>query len=207
MKKFSKINNTIRVSIFIISFISSIYIVFSLFADPLVSAKPLAYLSLLILFAICVNLGLGILRNFTNFSQNKWVFYTFQWILTIIVPIVLILLIEHPLQKKMMWKVSNQMEPIIKYIDSYSKQNSKLPEKILYNTSKINSFGYFHRDKSYMIKTIISSIDTSGETIYYDSKNKKWYRFHHDQFEYFKNKKIMPENIKNYLWFVVPKGR
>jgi uncharacterized membrane protein YhaH (DUF805 family) len=202
MKKFSKINNNIRITVFIVSFVLAIYIVFSLFSNPLRPTNSSAYIYLLILFAICVNLGLGILRNITNFSQNKWVFYTFQWVLTIVMPIVLILLIEHPLQKKIMWEVSDRMNPVIKYIDSYVKQNSKLPEIIQFDTSKIDSFGYYRKDKSYMVKTIVLSLDADGETIYYDSKDRKWYRFHHDQFAYFKDKKIIPKNIKNYLWFI-----
>ncbi|MFK5880824.1 MAG: hypothetical protein QM482_01310 [Sulfurospirillum sp.] len=199
MKKYLNSKNSIKISIFITSFVLSIVVLFNLFSNPLDSSKSVSYLLLLILFAICVNLGLGILKSFIDFSQNRWVFYTIQWILTFLVPVTLIVLIEHPLQKKIMADVSKSMEPTLNYIKNYKKNSAVLPVNI--QATKEIKLKYYRKGKFYMLATEIYPSKTDKETIYFNSKDNKWYRFHNDQYEYYKDKKIVPPNLKNFIWF------
>ncbi len=190
---------TIKIAIFFISFVISIAVLFNLFSNPLETSKTTSYLALLLFFAICTNLGLDILRNFINFSQKGWVFYIAQWILTFLIPATLIVLIEHPLQKKIMADVSQSMQPTLKYIQDYENNKKILPAKIK-NSDNIK-LRYYKKDKFYMLATDIYPTNSDKETIYFNSKDNKWYRFHSDQYQYYKDKKVVPPNLKEYLWF------
>ncbi len=192
-------SNIIRVAVLIISFVLSIVVLFNLFLNPLSSSKLISYLFLLVLFAICINLGLRILKNFIDFSQNRWVFYVIQWILTLLVPFSLIVLIEHPLQMKIMADVSKNMAPTLIYIKDYEKNNGTLPSNI--KNQEGMKVKYYHNGKFFMLATDIYPNETDKETVYFNSRDNKWYRFHDSQYKYFKDKKIIPPNIKQYLWF------
>ncbi len=199
MKQTLNRKKTIKIAVFVISFVFSIAILFNLFSNPLGASKSLSYTFLLILFAICVNLGLDILRNFVNFSQKGWVFYVAQWILTFLIPASLIVLIEHPLQKRIMFEVSKNMKPVLEYIQTYKNNEGTLPIKIKQkNDIKLK---YYHKGKFYLLATDIYPSNSDKETIYFNSRDNKWYRFYNDQYEYYKDKKIVPPNLKEYLWF------
>jgi len=200
MEQPSNKNSKIKIAVFSISFVLSIAILSNLFSNPLDSSKSISYLFLLVLFAICINLGLSILKDFVNLSQSKWVFYIVRWTLTFIIPISLIVLIEHPLQKKIMADVSKSMKPTLKYIEQYKKDNGILPVSIKENgTTNLN---YYHAGKFYMLSRDIFPTASDKETIYFNSKDNKWYRFHNDQYKYYKDKKVVPPNLKEYIWFV-----
>ncbi len=201
MQKILPKNIIIRKNIFIICLILSAILIINTYITIFPFSQSWAYIILLPLFAICINTGLSLLRYFTDFLKKGFVFYLFQWTLTLILPILLISLMELALQKIIMRDVIIKIEPIISYINKYKKTNNSLPNKIKKTALKIDNFAYYHNNKVYMVKTIVSSVDKRGEVIYFSSKDNHWYRFHKNQFEYFKDKKIMPPNIKQYLWF------
>jgi len=187
--------------IFITSLVLAMVIVANIYLDIFSFSQSLAYIYLLVLFAICVNFGFSLLRFFTNFLKKGIVFYLFQWTLTIVLPVLLISLIELSVQKRIMKDVVSKMTPLIEYVDNYKKSHEKYPKEIKKGISKIDNFSYYHDKNSYMIKIVTSRVDMDGETIYFDSRDRHWYRFHQNQYEYFKDKKVIPPNIKNYLWF------
>lgn len=200
MKKLLSRNKTVKIAIFLTSFVLSIAILFNLFSNPLESSKSISYIFLLVLFAICANLGLDILRNFINFSQRRWVFYTIQWILTFLIPISLVVLIEHPLQKRIMADVSKEMKPTLDYIQTYKNNKGTLPIKIKQkNDIKLR---YYRKGKFYLLATDIYPSNSDKEIIYFNSRDNKWYRFYNDQYDYYKDKKVVPQNLKEYLWFI-----
>ncbi len=188
-------------SIFIVCLILSAVLVFNTYIKIFPFSQSWTYIILLPLFAICINLGLGLLRYYTDFLKKGLIFYLFQWIMTIILPILFISLMELAVQKILMRNVISKMSPIVNYIDNYKVKNNTLPVKIKKNISNIDNFTYYHNNKDYMIKTLVSAIDKKGETIFFNSKDKTWYRFNKNQYDYFKDKKIAPPNIKTYLWF------
>jgi hypothetical protein len=196
--------NSLKVAIFSTSFVFSVALLYYIFSNPLSSEKSTLYLCLLLLFAVCVNLGLDILRNFVNFSQKGWVFYLVQWILTFIVPIALIVLIEHPLQKRIMANVSKEMTPALNFIQNYQKKSGTLPESLDGFVKKEGNLKlrYYKRDKFYILVADIFPDNSDKETVYFSSQDNRWYRFHNDQYEYYKDKKIVPPNLKSYLWFI-----
>ncbi len=187
--------------IFITSLVLATIIVANIYLDIFSFSQSSAYIYLLVLFAICVNFGFSLLRFFTNFLKKGIVFYLFQWTLTIVLPVLLISLIELSVQKKIMKDVVSKMTPLIEYVDNYKKSHNQYPDEIKKDISRIENFFYYHNKNSYMIKTVTSRVDMDGETIYFDSRDRHWYRFHQNQYEYFKDKKVIPPNIKRYIWF------
>ena len=187
--------------VFITCLAFSIVLIINTYFTIFPFSQSLTYILLLPLFAICINIGLGLLRYYTNFLNRGLIFYLFQWTFTIILPILFISLMELALQKIIMRDVIARTAPIISYINNYQKTNNALPDKIKKSISKIDNFTYYHNNKVFMLKTIRYGIDKEGEVIYYNSKDKTWYRFHKNQYDYFKDKKIAPPNIKTYLWF------
>ncbi len=192
---------SLTLKILILSFIISLILIVNSYFHILPISQSATYIALLPLFALCVNLGFSMLRYFTGFLKKGIVFYLFQWTFTIILPVLFISLIELSIQKIIMRSVVSQLSPIIRYIDSYQEKNGSLPPKL---GMKINAdnLSYYHNKKAYMLKTEVTSVDKKGETIFYDSRTRHWYRFHQNQFDYFKNKKVMPPNIKSYIWFM-----
>jgi len=201
MKKILPKNIILGKRIFIICLALSVVLIINTYLNIFPFSQSITYIILLPLFAICINIGLGLLRYFTNFLNKGFIFYLFQWTFTIILPVLFISLMELALQKIIMRHVIEKTAPIISYINNYKKTNNALPDKIKKNISKIDNFTYYHNDKVFMLKTLKYGVDKKGEVIYYNSKDKTWYRFHKNQYDYFKTKKIAPPNIKTYLWF------
>ena len=50
------------------------------------------------------------------------------------------------------------------------------------------------------------SLDIDGAQIFYDSRDGRWYRFHNDAYQYYKNKKNKPKSIESYISFQKQKG-
>lgn len=194
-------NIVIKKRIFIISLALSSILIINTYLSIFPFSQSMTYIALLPLFAICVNIGFDLLRYFTNFLNKGFIFYLFQWTFTIILPVLFISLMELALQKIIMRHVIAKTSPIINYIKDYKKIHNTLPDKIKKNISKIDNYTYYHNDKVFMLKTIKYVVDKEGEVIYYNSKDKTWYRFHKNQYDYFKTKKIAPPNIKTYIWF------
>ena len=48
------------------------------------------------------------------------------------------------------------------------------------------------------IKISVSSIDTDGAKIFYDSRDRQWYRFHNDEYQYYQDKADKPKSIQIY---------
>lgn len=201
MKKTLPKNIIIKKRIFITSLVLCVVLIINTYMSIFPFSQSITYIVLLPLFAICINIGLDLLRYFTNFLNKGFIFYLFQWTFTIILPVLFISLMELALQKIIMRNVIAQTAPIISYINNYKKAHNALPDKIKKNISKIDNFTYYHNDKVFMLKTQKYSVDKEGETIFYNSKDKTWYRFHKNQYDYFKDKKVVPPNIKTYLWF------
>ena len=82
---------------------------------------------------------------------------------------------------------------------NYKNSNGALPAKI--KESENLKLRYYKKDKFYMLATDIFSNGTDKETIYFNTKDNKWYRFHNDQYRYYRDKKVVPPNLKEYLWF------
>ena len=192
---------SLTLKILAISFAVSVILIFNSYFHMLPISQSATYIALLPLFALCVNLGFSMLRYFTGFLKKGIVFYLFQWTFTLILPVLFISLIELSIQKIIMRSVVSQLSPTIRYIDSYQEKNGSLPLKLGMKI-KADNLSYYHNKKAYMLKTEVTSVDKKGETIFYDSRTKHWYRFHKNQFDYFKDKKVMPPNIKSYIWFM-----
>ena len=98
--------------IFIICLAFSVVLIVNTYFKIFSFSQSTAYLILLPLFAICINIGLGLLRYFTNFLKKGLIFYLFQWTFTIILPILFISLMELALQKIIMRNIIIKTTPI-----------------------------------------------------------------------------------------------
>lgn len=183
---------------FIILCILMLYIVFiinDMFTYPLESLRIPSYAILSVLFIIFINLSILILRYFTSFMKKGYKFYSLLCVLSIFLPIFIISNIEGVIKDKILLSVQQKMSPIIKHIDNNDNLSG-------FNTDKLNNMHYYRGINIYMLTTTVPSIDIDGETIFYDSKTEKWYRFHNDMYDYYKDKKEIPNNIKRYIWLI-----
>jgi len=51
------------------------------------------------------------------------------------------------------------------------------------------------------VETHVPSIDIDGARIFYDSRDKHWYQFHNDEYQYYQDKKEKPKSIEHYISF------
>ena len=88
-----------------------------LFHSPLEQLRVASYLILLISLAIAIFFSIGLLRHFTNFTRKSRIFYIFQFLVALMLPLVLIGAIEGAVQKKILAVVKNDMTHIVSYIN------------------------------------------------------------------------------------------
>ncbi len=179
-----RIRDILSLILFILSISCSIYIITFLFHFPLEQLRVVSYLILFFSLAITVFLGIGLLRYFTKFTGKSWIFYIFQFLIALLLPLVLIGSIEGKVKEKILALVTHDMSPIITYIENHKKQNGNLPkelDKALVKFPSLRNIAYYHNDHTFILKTSVPSIDIDGAKIFYDSRDKQWYQFHNDE--------------------------
>jgi len=176
-----------------ICFILISFILIDILKYPLESLRAPSYIILTLLLAVFINLFISILRYLTNFIKSNWKFYIFQWTATLILPFIIISFLEITIKDKIFKITQEKMKTIVVQIDK--NKDIKLTKKSL-------NFSLYRGDNIYMLKTIVPSIDIDGETIFFDSRNRKTYHFHNDMLDYYKDKKTIPIAIKRYIWLM-----
>lgn len=189
--------------IFFILFMGiSLYQINLLYDTPLGHGRLVSYLLLLFSLSLMIFLGIGLLRHFTNFIKNSWLFYTFQFLMALILPLIIISNIENKIQKTILVTVKNEFTPIITYIKDYKSQNGNVPtniDKALFKSHTLRSIYYLNDSYTFMLETDVSTIDIDGAKIFYDSRDKQWYQFHNDEYQYYQDKKDKPKSIDTYM--------
>jgi len=112
--------------------------------------------------------------------------------------------IEDKIQEKILTTVKNEMTPIITYIEDYRDQYNDLPENITNISIKphtLSNISYAYSSNIFIVETDAPSIDIDGAKIFYDSRDKHWYKFHNDEYQYYQDKKVKPKSIENYISF------
>jgi len=201
VKNIFRIVDIASIILLVIPLLLSTYIIILLFHSPLEQLRVASYLILLISLAIAIFFSIGLLRHFTNFTRKSWIFYIFQFLVALMLPLVLIGAIEGAVQKKILAVVKNDMTPIITYIESYKELNSNFPKGIdggLSNSHSLKNITYYSNADTYMLETSVPSIDIDGAKIFYDSRDKQWYEFHNDEYQYYRDKANKPKSIQIY---------
>jgi hypothetical protein len=79
--------------------------------------------------------------------------------------------------------VRGDLGPVVGAIEAKLSSNEPAPDDIvdaLGAASEVNFVAYFPKQRAFVVATNGGSIDMDGETIYYDSQDREWHRFHND---------------------------
>lgn len=185
-----------------LSLLLSIYTLKLLFSSPLGEERVVSYLILTLSLSVMIFLAIGLLRHFTNFIKKPWIFYTFQFLMALLLPLVIIGNVEDKIQEKTLATVKNELTPVITYIENYKDQYGHIPKNITKAPIKPHTLGnisYSYGSNIFMLETHVPSIDIDGARIFYDSRDKHWYKFHNDEYQYYQDKKEKPESIRTYM--------
>lgn len=171
-----------------ISFAISVYIIYSLLADPFDSMRFVPFASLFFVGLILFNRVLNAIKEIFVHSPG-WLLSGLLDISNLIVSIVasvaLIVLLNQAADIREMTLAKRYLQPVITQIEVYRKQTGKLPQKLVVSSASAKKLGfrYFHDRNNYIIETHGSSIDIDGTTIYYLSPTGGWHRVHNDAFD------------------------
>ncbi len=201
-KKIFRIKDIISLILFTLSLLLSIYTLNLLFSSPLGEGRIVSYLILTLSLPVMIFLAIGLLRHFTNFIKKSWIFYTFQFLVALLLPLVIMANVENKIQEKTLATVKHELTPIITYIESYKDQYGYIPEDITNVSIKPHTIGnisYSYDSNIFMLETHVPSIDIDGGRIFYDSRDKHWYQFHNDEYQYYQDKKEKPKSIRTYM--------
>lgn len=201
-KKLLRTKDIISLILFTLSLILSIYTIKLIFSSPLGEGRLIGYLILTLSLPVMIFLAIGLLRHFTNFIKKSWIFYIFQFLVALILPLLIMGNVENKIQEKTLATVKNELTPIITYIENYKDQYGNVPENITKVPSKPHSLGnisYSYDSNIFILETHVPSIDIDGARIFYNSRDKHWYQFHNDEYQYYQDKKEKPKSIKTYM--------
>jgi len=174
----------ISIILFIIFTTISFYQIYLVLSTPLGNGRLIHYLILFVTFAFMVFFILKFLQYFTNFIKRPWIFYLLQFLL--------------------FTTIKNELAPVIIYIENQQRQYGKIPKTInlaSYHFKDIHNIYYFSTPNNFLIGVNTPSIDIDGEQVFYDSRDKTWYQFHNDMYQYYQNKKSKPKSIEKYISF------
>lgn len=208
-KKLFRIQDIISIIIFVMSLLSTIYVSFVLLHEHLGVGQIFLSLLLFILVFLTLFFTISLLRHFTRFVKKSWVFYIFQFLTTVIVSFFLVSFFATKVitnsEARMVASVKSELISMITYLENYQEQYGKVPQSI--DTSNIkpktinNIYYYYSTSDNFIIGLYVPSLDIDGAQIFYDSRNKHWYQFHNDMYQYYKDKKDRPESIERYISF------
>ncbi len=207
-KKLFRTIDKVSLFISIVSALVSLYVAFLLLSENLGIGQT--FLSFILLISVFFTLlfGIGLLRHFTGFVKKTWIFYTFQFLFTAIVSFLIVSVFSTQVvthsQEKMFATVKNELIPIITYIEKHKEQYGKLPYNIgeaPLKPATLQNIYYDHNPDTFILGTYIASLDIDGAQIFYNSRDKQWYQFHNDMYEYYKDKKERPKSIEHYISF------
>ena len=206
--KLFRVRDIVSIFIFIVSLLVTIYVIDMLLHEDLGIGQT--FLSFILLISVFLTLffAIGLLRHFTGFVKKSWIFYIFQFLSAVIVafivvPIFSTQVITHS-QEEMSATVKNELTPIIRYIEKYQQKYGKLPQSIGEAPIKpetLKNVYYDHTPHTFILGTYIASLDIDGAQIFYNSRDKQWYQFHNDMYQYYKDKKEKPKGIEHYMSF------
>jgi hypothetical protein len=207
-KKLFRIQDIISIIIFVMSLLSTVYVSFALFHEPLGMGQTFLSLQLFILVFSTLFFAVSLLRHFTGFVKKSWIFYIFQFLIAIIVSFFLVSVFSTKVitdsEARMVATVKSELIPIITYLEKYQEQYGKVPQSIDTSSIKpktINNIYYYSTSDNFIIGLYVPSLDIDGAQIFYDSRDKHWYQFHNDMYQYYKDKKDRPESIERYISF------
>jgi len=198
----------VSIFIFIVSLFMSVYVVYLLLHENLGMGQT--FLSFILLFSVFLTLffAIGLLRHFTGFVKKSWIFYTSQFLSAIIGSFLTVSIFSSQVviqsQENMFTTVKNELSPIITYIEKYQNKHGNLPQTISKATIKpatLQNVYYDHNTHTFILGTYIASLDIDGAQIFYNSRDKQWYQFHNDMYQYYKEKKERPKSIEHYISF------
>lgn len=188
--------------LFILFLSVSLYQIYLVFDAPLGYGRLVSYLILFFSLIIVIFLTIGLLQYFTNFIQKSWFFYTFKFLMTLILPLIIISSIENKIQKTIFITVKNKFIPIISYIETYKVKHGEIPtdiNNILLQSNTLENISYLNDFDTFILEIDIPTIDIDGAKIFYDSKDKQWHQFHNDEYQYYLDKTNRPKSIETYM--------
>ena len=207
-EKLFRVRDLVSIFIFIVSLLFTIYVIFVLLHEELGIGQTFLSFILLISVFFTLFLGIGLLRHFTGFVKKSWIFYAFQFLFTVIVSFLIVSVFSTQVvthsQEKMYATVKNELTPIITYIEKHKEQYGKFPQSIGKAPIKpktLQNIYYDHNSHTFILGTYMASLDIDGAQMFYDSREKQWYKFHNDMYQYYKDKKERPKSIEQYISF------
>ncbi len=207
-KKIFRRIDIISLIVFIISLSTTVYIVLALLSEkPGIGQAMLSFI-LIITLVLTLFFGIGLFRHFTEFMKKSKLFYILQTLVSVILPLLVIPIfssnvIKHS-QEEMFTTVKNELAPTITYIEKYQKVHGKIPNitsNIPIKLTTIKNLYLYKTLDNFLLGVNIPSIDIDGAQIFYDSRDKHWYRFHNDIYQHYQDKKDKSKSIQKYVSF------
>ena len=204
-KKIFRTKDIISLILFTLSLLLAMYTLKLVFSLPLGEGRLVSYLMLTLSLSVMIFFAIGLLRHFTNFIKKSWIFYSFQFLVALVLPLVIIGNVEDKIQEKILATVKNELTPIITYIENYKEQYGHVPKnitKVPINPHTLENISYSYDSNIFMLETHVPSIDIDGARIFYNSRDKHWYKFHNDEYQYYQGKTNKPKSIKIYTLLI-----
>lgn len=204
-KKLFRIQDIISIIIFVMSLLSTIYVSFLLFHETIGIGQIFLSLLLFALVFLTLFFAISLLRHFTGFVKRSWIFYMFQFLITIIVSFLLVSFFSTKIitqsQERMVATVKSDLIPIVTYIHKYKEQYRKVPQSIAatIKPKTINNIYYYSTSDNFILGSYVPSLDIDGAQIFYDSRDKHWYQFHNDMYQHYQDNKEKPKSIEKYI--------
>jgi len=157
--------------------------------NALSSGRALAYIVLAPMAAISVHRGFA-------FLQRRWLTGSPQrtravrasaallkWVGSPLAAILLCVAVESAALARGLQMVREDLDPVVRTIEAKVNANGKPPDDVLEalgQARQVRSVNYYVNARGFVIATHGGSIDIDGETIYWDSTERRWRRFHND---------------------------
>ena len=186
----SKVKDVVNITLLILSSSLILWVLWSLFSNPIQGPRALAYLILIPAAAVAFNRAFAILQRFIASRRLRLSIGIIKWVGTLLFPIFLIPKVEAYVQKRTIEVYDNELSPLIEYIENYQRNNGTFPNDISKPLSDIkfklvNNFAYHAGEQNYLITAHVSAGDIDGATIFYDPLPQKWLRFHNDIYSHY----------------------
>jgi hypothetical protein len=166
----------------------SIGVVISTIAQPLSPGRALAYIVLAPLATIVFHRSVAFLqrRRARRSAQGAGTasrgMGVVKWLGAPVTAILVCGGLEALVQQRGFSVVREDLGPVVQAIEARLSVSERVPDiqDALGAAHELGFVDYFPRERAFVLAARGGSIDMDGETIYYDSQDRKWSRFHND---------------------------
>jgi hypothetical protein len=161
----------------------------STIAQPLSPGRALTYIVLLPTATVVFHRGLAFWQRRMSSRSTQPVgtasplIGLVKWLGAPIAAVLLCGTLEAIVEQRATAVVRDDLGPVVRAIEAALSPNEPVPADIqdaLGAADEIGFVVYYPRERAFVLATRGGSIDMDGSTIYYDSQDREWHRFHDD---------------------------